>query len=127
MKLQNAYSLTEEILNSSTHGLGFVMCLAICIFFLLKGTLSDSRITTFSFILYLIGVCSSYVASTIYHAIHGKRVKAKAIARKFDHAAIYWHIAGSYSPLTLIPIRTGGEPVWAWTLSFGLSVKESHT
>ena len=102
MKRLNAYSLGEEILNCITHGLGLVMSLAVCIFFLVKGTLSDSWITTFSFIL--------------YHAIPGERVKAKAIARKFDHAAIYWHIAGSYSPLTLIAIRNGGEPVWAWVI-----------
>ena len=116
MKRQNAYSLPEEILNSTTHGLGLVMSLVVCIFFLVKGSISDYWITTFSFILYLFGVCSSYAASTIYHAISGERVKAKAITRKFDHAAIYWHIAGSYSPLTLIAIRTGGEPVWAWVI-----------
>ena len=116
MKKLNAYSLGEEILNCITHGLGLVMSLVVCIFFLFKGTLSDCWITTFSFILYLIGVCSSYAASTIYHAIPGDRVKAKAIARKFDHAAIYWHIAGSYSPLTLIAIRSGGEPVWGWVI-----------
>ena len=116
MKRLNAYSLGEEIFNCITHGLGLVMSLAVCIFFLVKGTLSDSWITTFSLILYLVGVCSSYAASTIYHAIPGERVKAKAIARKFDHAAIYWHIAGSYSPLTLIAIRTGGEPAWGWVI-----------
>ena len=116
MKRLNAYSLGEEIFNCITHGLGLVMSLAVCIFFLVKGTLSDSWITTFSLILYLVGVCSSYAASTIYHAIPGERVKAKAIARKFDHAAIYWHIAGSYSPLTLIAIRTGGEQIWGWVI-----------
>ena len=116
MKRLNAYSLGEEIVNCITHGLGLVMSLAVCIFFLVKGTLSDFWITTFSFILYLIGVCSSYAASTIYHAIPGEQVNAKAIARKFDHAAIYWHIAGSYSPLTLIAMRTGGEAVWAWVI-----------
>lgn len=42
--------------------------------------------------------------------------RAKKIARKFDHGAIYWHIAGSYSPLTLIAMRTAGEPVWAWVI-----------
>ncbi|MBR5200016.1 MAG: hemolysin III family protein, partial [Bacteroidales bacterium] len=77
MKRLNAYSLGEEIVNCITHGLGLVMSLAVCILFLVKGTLSDSWITTFSFILYLIGVCSSYAASTIYHAIPGERVKAK--------------------------------------------------
>ena len=116
MKRLNTYSLPEEILNSVTHGLGLVMGLAVGIFFIIKGDISDSWLTTFSLVLYLFGVCSSYAASTIYHAIPGERVKAKAIARKFDHAAIYWHIAGSYSPLTLIAIKTGGEPVWAWVI-----------
>ena len=116
MKRINTYSLTEEILNCITHGLGLVMGLAVCGFFLVKGYASDSWIAPFSLVLYLIGVCSSYAASTIYHAIPGERTNAKAIARKFDHAAIYWHIAGSYSPLTLIAMRTGGAPVWAWAI-----------
>lgn len=116
MKQPNAYSLPEEILNSITHGLGLAMSLAVCTFFLVTGLTEDSWIVTFSLILYLIGVCSSYAASTIYHSIPSTRVKAKAIARKFDHGAIYWHIAGSYSPLTLIAIRTGGEAVWAWVI-----------
>ena len=34
--------------------------------------------------------------------------------RHWDHAAIYWHIAGSYSPLTLIALRTQGY--WGWSL-----------
>lgn len=28
--------------------------------------------------------------------------------RNWDHAAIYWHIAGSYSPVTLIALRNEG-------------------
>ena len=113
---QNTYSFKEEILNYTTHGAGLLMSLAVCIFFLVKGSDADSWIVTSSFILYLAGVCSSYAASTIYHAIPGNRITAKATARKFDHAAIYWHIAGSYSPLTLLAMRTGGEAVWAWTI-----------
>ncbi len=119
MKRINAYSLSEEILNCITHGLGLLMSLAVCIFFLIKGSGSDSWITTFSLVLYMVGVCSSYAASTIYHSIPASRVQSKATARKFDHAAIYWHIAGSYSPLTLIAMRTEGEPVWAWVI-FGV-------
>ena len=118
MKRQNTYSLPEEILNSVTHGLGLIMGLAVCIFFLVKGSASDSWIAPFSLVLYLIGVCSSYAASTIYHAIPATKVGAKALARKFDHAAIYWHIAGSYSPLTLIAIKDGGEPIWGLVIFF---------
>lgn len=116
MNQKGAYSHSEEMINTVTHAAGLIMGLAVCIFFLIKGYASDSWMTLLSLVLYLIGVCSSYAASAIYHAIPSEMVKAKAIARKFDHAAIYWHIAGSYSPLTLIGMRLGGEVAWAWVI-----------
>lgn len=69
-------------------------------------------IVPISLTLYMFGVASSYAASVIYHAIPAAKDRIKTIARKFDHAAIYWHIAGSYTPLTLIAMRNGGEEVW---------------
>lgn len=118
MKKQNTYSVREEVINTSTHGVGLAMSLAVCIVFLVKSTALDTWVAPLSFALYLFGVVCSYAASTLYHAIPGKRVIAKARARKFDHAAIYWHIAASYSPLTLIGIRLGGEPVWGIVIFF---------
>lgn len=118
MEKQNTYSVREEIINTSTHGVGLAMSLAVCIVFLVKSTALHTWVAPLSFALYLFGVVSSYAASTLYHAIPGKRVLAKARARKFDHAAIYWHIAASYSPLTLIGMRMGGEPVWSIVIFF---------
>ena len=116
MKKQNAYSLPEEIVNMSTHGVGLAMALAVCIYFLVRCGGSGSWLVSFSLAMYLFGVVSSYAASVVYHAIPASRVKAKALARKLDHAAIYWHIAGSYTPLTLIAMRDGGAPVWGLTI-----------
>ena len=115
----NAYSLSEEIINSGTHAAGLLTGLAVCIFFLTKCTSAGVPLAGLAFGLYLFGVVSSYAASTIYHAIPGSMIRAKATARKFDHAAIFWHIAGSYSSLTLIGMRGGGETVWAWVI-FGI-------
>ena len=112
MKKQNTYSLAEEIVNISTHGVGLAMALAVCIYFLVLSCGMDSWLAPLSFALYLFGVVSSYAASVVYHAIPAGRTTAKARARKVDHAAIYWHIAGSYSPLTLVAMRHGGEAVW---------------
>lgn len=55
----------------------------------------------------------SYIASTVYHALSAWS-KWKERLRKWDHAAIYWHIAGSYSPITLIAMRDQGY--WGWSL-----------
>ena len=112
MKKQTAYSLPEEIVNMTTHAIGLAMALAVCIFFLVRSSGADSWLVPFSLALYLFGVVSSYAASVVYHAIPGTKVNAKACARKLDHAAIYWHIAGSYTPLTLVAMPDGGAPVW---------------
>ena len=64
-------------------------------------------------ILYLFGMLGSYLASTLYHSIK-HHSKWKERLRKWDHAAIYWHIAGSYSPLTLVALRSQGY--WGWSL-----------
>jgi hemolysin III len=68
---------------------------------------------TFGVSLYLFGMLGSYVASTIYHALSPANPWKERL-RRWDHAAIYWHIAGSYSPLTLVALRTQGY--WGWTL-----------
>lgn len=51
-----------------------------------------------------------YLASTVYHAAPLGQVKR--IARRFDHAAIYLLIAGTYTPFTLGVLRGA----WGWTL-----------
>ena len=116
MQKQYTYSLPEEIVNMSTHGVGLAMALAVCIYFLVQSSGSGSWLVPFSLTLYLFGVVSSYAASVLYHSIPSARAKAKARARKLDHAAIYWHIAGSYTPLTLIAMRDGGALVWGWAI-----------
>jgi hemolysin III len=63
--------------------------------------------------LYLFGMLGSYLASTIYHALKLRNPWRERF-RKWDHAAIYWHIAGSYSPITLMALRNEGY--WGWTL-----------
>lgn len=55
----------------------------------------------------------SYIASTAYHSLPPQS-RWKLILRKFDHAAIYWHIAGSYSPIALIALLY--EQFWGWGL-----------
>jgi hemolysin III len=57
-----------------------------------------------------------YTVSSVYHALTNKR--AKQIMEIFDHMAIYFLIAGSYTPFTLVTLRQS-HPVLAWII-FGL-------
>ena len=119
------YTKKEEIWNASSHGGGILLGVVIGIIFLVWCFQSDNNWARVGVILYLFGMLGSYIASTLYHALPayeryktggllGHRSKWKERLRKWDHAAIYWHIAGSYSPLTLTALREQGY--WGWSL-----------
>ncbi len=110
------YTHKEEIVNSSTHIIGALMGIIVCSIFLAKSYQTGNSIAIFSLWLYFFGVVSSYIASSVYHACPARLESRKALLRQFDHAAIYWHIAGSYSPITLIAMLGAGETIWAWTI-----------
>ena len=107
------YTKREEIWNAASHGGGILMGVVFGIIFLVWCFQADNNWARVGVILYLFGMLGSYVASTLYHSIR-HHSKWKERLRKWDHAAIYWHIAGSYSPLTLVALRTQGY--WGWAL-----------
>lgn len=65
-----------------------------------------------SFATYALCMTFSYVTSTFYHA--SSKAKRKIWLRRWDHSAIYLHIAGTYTPFTLLPLREEGY--WGWGL-----------
>ena len=107
------YTRREEIWNAASHGGGIVLGVVFGIIFLVWCFQSDNIWARVGVILYLFGMLGSYVASTLYHSMK-HHSKWKERLRRWDHAAIYWHIAGSYSPLTLVALRSQGY--WGWSL-----------
>ena len=103
----------EEIANSVSHGLGFVLAVAgaplLIATAIRRGTLADVvAVSVFAASMALL-----YLSSTIYHALPPGRTKNAF--HVLDHAAIYLLIAGTYTPFTLGVLKGG----WGWTL-FGL-------
>ena len=98
-----SYTHSEEIWNAWSHALGIILgCITGAIF--LSWCISAHNVwATIGVVLYLFGMLGSYIASTIYHATNPTSIWKERF-RKWDHAAIYWHIAGSYSPITLLPL-----------------------
>ena len=107
------YTKKEEIWNAASHGGGILLGVVFGIIFLVWCFRSDNNWAQVGVILYLFGMLGSYIASTLYHSMK-HHSKWKERLRKWDHAAIYWHIAGSYSPLTLVALREQGY--WGWSL-----------
>lgn len=113
-QIMEKWKCTEEKANSLTHLAGALICLAAGMLFIDKGLEAGSNIAIFSLLLYIFGSVSSYLASTIYHAWPLNEPRTKFRLRKLDHAAIYWHIAGNYSPITLLALCSSDSPAWGW-------------
>ena len=107
------YTRREELWNSWSHAAGIALGVVVGCIFLYMCYSGDNPGARVGVILYLFGMLASYVASTVYHAMP-RRSRWKERLRKWDHAAIYWHIAGSYSPITLVALRQ--EDYWGWSL-----------
>ena len=107
------YSRGEETVNSLSHGMGISMAVIIGGFFLMKCYRAQDPWAILGMWLYLFGMGGSYLSSTLYHSLKHHNPWKRRL-RHWDHAAIYWHIAGSFSPVTLIALRDEG--LWGWGL-----------
>jgi hemolysin III len=108
------YTVGEEIANSVAHGVGAALSVAALAILVVSavGTGEVVKITSFS--IYGSTLIVLYLSSTLYHALTNE--KAKNVFRYMDHISIYFLIAGTYTPVTLVLL--GGA--WGWTV-FGLS------
>jgi len=106
------YSAKEERANTKTHGFGILFGIIAGFFLIQKAATSTNYWALASFTIYAVFMTLSYVTSTLYHI--DKNEIRKLTRRKFDHAAIYFHIAGTYTPFTLVVLRDQGA--WGWSL-----------
>lgn len=105
------YSKGEERFNAISHGIGLGLGTIVCILLLLKCHQNGELWGMLGVCLYFFGMGGSYLASTLYHTLKHHNPWKKRL-RQWDHAAIYWHIAGSFSPVTLTVLRDQG--LWGW-------------
>ncbi|WP_298403020.1 hemolysin III family protein [uncultured Chloroflexus sp.] len=107
------FSPHEELINVITHGAGAALStLAGAILLGAVWQRGDgwqiAGATIFCVTLTLL-----YLASTLYHA--SREPRRRAILEIFDHSAIFFLIAGTYTPFTLVSLRG----TLGWTI-FGL-------
>ena len=107
------YTHEEERANAVSHAWGIALGVIVSAYFIFFSSTHLTWVATLGISLYALGMLASYICSTIYHSLP-QLSKAKAIARKWDHSAIYWHIAGSYSPIVLIALIH--QSFWGWLI-----------
>ena len=97
----------REPVNSLTHWAGAILALAGLIALLIVGWGTPTKVT--SLVIYGVSLIFLFSASATYHMVQVKD-KALEIFRKIDHAAIYFLIAGTYTPFCI----NAFDGFWKW-------------
>ncbi|MCJ7716478.1 MAG: hemolysin III family protein [Anaerolineales bacterium] len=100
-----ANSKGEIIANSISHGIGVGLSIAGLVILIIRAANRGTSWHVVSFIIFGVSLLLLYLASTVYHSFATK--PWKAILQRLDHAAIYFLIAGTYTPFLLTKLRTG--------------------
>ena len=106
------YCKGEQIANTITHGIGIPMSIWITVLCLHKAS-TQNPIIFAGCALYGICMLIVYLASTLYHGWPDGLVKR--VLQVVDHCAIYFLIAGTYTPILLLRF-TDAFPFIGWGL-----------
>lgn len=101
--LNKRYTLGEEIFNSVSHGVGALLAIAGTVVLIVVSALNIGAWGVVSSAIYGGSLIILYTMSTLYHALTNE--KAKHVMRIMDHVTIFLLIAGTYTPITLVPLR----------------------
>ncbi len=95
-----AYALSERIADGAMHFLGLTGALIGSIWLLIWAAGQVSGGQTAALAVYGVALIATFLASAIYHMTPWTGLRP--ILRRFDHAAIYLKIAGTYTPLVIM-------------------------
>ena len=113
IKIPN-YTLSEEIINSLSHGIAAAFSICGLIMLIIKASninvTAVSSVTIFGTTMILL-----YTMSCIYHAL-SPNILGKKILRVIDHCNVFLLVFGTIIPVSLIGI--GGIPGWIF---FGIT------
>ncbi|HPE74806.1 MAG TPA: hemolysin III family protein [Draconibacterium sp.] len=112
-KTYRKLTVKEEIFNSITHGVGVLLSIAALVILVVLAVGKGNAWHVVSFSIYGSTMVLLYLASTLYHSFTAEKVKN--LFARFDHAAIFLLIAGTYTPFLLTALRG----TFGWVL-FGI-------
>ncbi|MDF3075241.1 MAG: hypothetical protein K0S54_2908 [Alphaproteobacteria bacterium] len=104
-------SRRELIADAVVHVLGLVGGGAGAIVLLALGAVWGDALDIAALLIYAAGLLAMLICSALYNLARGSR--RRALLRRFDHAAIFAMIAGTYTPFTTLRLEGG----WAYGLT----------
>lgn len=111
------FTRTEELLHALTHGIGAILAIGALLLMVSRAAAIGS-LATLAVTIHGVSLLAVYLASTLYHAAPWPQTNR--VFQIFDHVAIFFLIAGTYTPFALVTLHgTIGWTVLAiiWTLA----------
>lgn len=100
-KSRRQQSVGEEIGNSVTHGIAFILGVIATVMMIIK---ADTQLEYIGCSIFGFGIMILYLMSCLYHSFKlGTTVKQ--VFKRFDHLSIYLLIGGTFAPLLLCAVR----------------------
>lgn len=93
----------EEIVNSTSHGVGLLIAFACTALLIVRAAYYGSVWHVVTFSIFGAGLINLYTASTLFHSAIKPRIKYHL--NRFDHSSIYILIAATYTPFALVGIK----------------------
>jgi len=119
------HSLAEHIADGVMHVLGLAAAIAGATALMVWAALAVPPERIWPLVPYAIGLVATFAFSAAYNLTLHRKIRA--ILRRFDHAAIYLMIAGTYTPMAIIGLGGGrglALAIAAWGLAvFGITLK----
>jgi hemolysin III len=100
----DAQTHAEEIINTITHLMGLILSIPATILLVCLARLHGNKYHITGVTIYGLTMILMFTCSTLYHGsgIYVQYKNFQMFFRDLDHCAIYFLIAGTYTPLTLI-------------------------
>ena len=127
--IAKSFSFGEILANSITHGIGVALSIIGFVFLLVRAINLGTGWHIVGFSIFGTSLVLLYAASTLYHST--PRKSWNAVLQRLDHVAIFFLIAGTYTPFMLLKLR--GALGWTvfgimWAIAIGgLIVKLGFT
>jgi hemolysin III len=101
----------KDPMSGFTHFIGILLAITGLVLLVHKAAVSGNIWHIVSFAIFGATMILLYTASTLYHWLP-LTPQRTALLRKFDHSMIFLLIAGTYTPLCLVPLRGP----WGWSM-----------
>lgn len=112
------YTFGEELAHAITHGVGVLLAIVGLCVLVARAALYGNQWHVIACSIFGATLVLMYAASALYHA--ATQTHAKRVLRVLDHSLIFFLIAGTYTPFTLVTLH--GPVGWAlfaftWSLA----------